>query len=1134
MAFNQQMQAGTGPTGLEGMTSVGSQQGLGVRSVAGLASTVVPGALTVGGMLAGVDPFSATIGAFKGGAGIHHSLLSRAGWAGKMNAAGEMTGGIAQAGVGRIGMGLAAGAGVAGAFALGSAAMNYAGQQITIGAARRGRLQQYLGSKFGYNAGQGRGMSGDEVSQVSDELYSLARDLDRNVSQITRNLGTMKQLNLTRNIRNVQEFRQTMRQTMEALDKIADTYGVTMREAGQFLQGARAAGFRDIKSQLATITPVLQAQWATGMTRSQVQQTMVGGAGLARAIGATSWRGAIGAQRSLVGLGAAQRAGIVSEGMLEEATGVMGPGATAAFGQVAQTALARRLTSRFGRYFLAAGATGDMRRLDPEQMQDILSGAYSMGDIKRRARRAVYGRGRRGMDRRFLMYEEEMRGQLLQQGPTALAGMVRAELGSRLYDAEDPRGNKMIRRAYGLTKRQAEVVLRMARRLPEMMAQQFREEETRLVQQSRGRSLSATQRLGSAIRGWVRSNIDEPLQQIGGRLQQTFTRAAEGIASAIVGGGGRRPPIHTISRGAARVMTEMAVGGFAGAEQALFGDPRVRQQVSSMVSRATGGASREQFERAYRAGTLGTIGAGWQVGGFGSEAGAAAAMGGGLTQAAARFMTSGTAVEAARSPLGALAVFAPRAAAATMGRIAGAQGGRLGEFFQGANTMEEFATRYSMMVRNAGGQGLITSMGVGQAQGLGGGDFTRRMTQGDEARFFRQLTGEGAPTRGRVIEGGSGFAGFAGTFASGLGSAARWMMGRQAGSTEGYAQTLGGQAGAFRTVMEDPTLLPILMRGFTGGGEAQQQASRRLYMLAAQRGLLGNGRVSSLVMSAARTLAGGAEGGGGRFGMWQQALGQAFYQRNIGRYREMVRGRMGALNFGSQGRDVLQQTGLLDEIRELQKQGTSATLTPGQRTGTLGRFYEQYMGLKKGQRERVRRVIFGQGGAAGELISGIQAIEPVMTALGGRRGGQVVGGKRLRMALGAMGMTLTKEEAARIGEEDPAEFARRHRMSQAFAEQVIERGGDKRFTAQELQDLARTRAQSVSMASYVGRTVTTATEEILGVQKGGAGSPAAMHAEMRRQSSYLALIAKAASDGFKLTKDDQALLRKLGKQQSKS
>lgn len=1127
MSFNQQMQARTGPTGLEGMTSIGAQQGLGVRSVAGLTSTVIPGALTVGGMLAGADPFSATLGAFKGGAGIHHSLLSKAGWAGKLNpATGQMAGGLAQAGVGRIGMGLAAGAGVAGAFALGSAAMNYAGQQITIGAARRGRLQQYLGSKFGYNAGQGRGMTGNEVSQVSDELYSLARDLDRNVSQITRNLGTMKQLNLTRSIRNVQEFRQTMRQTMEALDKIADTYGVTMREAGQFLQGARAAGFRDIKSQLATVTPVLQAQWATGMTRSQVQQSMVGGAGLARAIGATSWRGAIGAQRSLVGLGAAQRAGIVSEGMLEEATGVMGPGATAAFGQVAQTALARRLRSRFGRYFLAAGATGDMRRLDPEQMQDILSGAYSMRDIKRRARRAVYGRGRRGMDRRFLVNEEEMRGQLLQQGPMALAGMVRAELGSRLYDTEDPRGNKMVRRAYGLTKRQAEVVLRMARRLPEMMAQQFREEETRLVQQSRGRSLSATQRLGSAIRGWVRSNIDEPLQRIGGRLQQTFTRAAEGIASAIVGGGGRRPPVHTISRGAARVMTEMAVGGFAGAERALMGDPRVRQRISGLVSRATGGASREQFEREYRAGTLGTIGAGWQVGGFGSEAGAAAAMGGGFTQAAARFMTSGTAVEAARSPLGAMAVFAPRAAAATMGRIAGAQGGRLGEFFQGANTMEEYSTRYAMMVRRAGGQGLITGMGVGQAQGVGGG-LTRRMTQGDEARFFRQLTGERAPTRGGMERGG----GFGGMIAGAVGGAARWLTASP--SPRGFAQTLGGQAGAFRTVMEDPTLLPILMRGFTGGREAQQQASRRLYMLAAQRGLLGNGRVSSLTMSAARTLAGGAEGGGGRFGMWQQALQQSFWQRNIGRYREMVSGRMGALNFGARGREVLQQTGLLGGIRELQEQGTSATLTPGQRTGTLGRFYEQYMGLKKEQRERVRRVIFGQGGAAGELISGIQAIEPVMTALGGRRGGQAVRGKRLRMALGAMGMTLTKKEAARIGEEDPAEFARRHRMSQAFAEQVIERGGDKRFTAQELQDLARTRAQSVSMASYVGNTVTTATEEILGVQKGGAGSPAAMHAEMRRQSSYLALIAKAASDGFKLTKKDKALLQKLGKQQSK-
>jgi hypothetical protein len=71
------------------------------------------------------------------------------------------------------------------------------------------------------------------------------------------------------------------------------------------------------------------------------------------------------------------------------------------------------------------------------------------------------------------------------------------------------------------------------------------------------------------------------------------------------------------------------------------------------------------------------------------------------------------------------------------------------------------------------------------------------------------------------------------------------------------------------------------------------------------------------------------------------------------------------------------------------------------------------------------------------------------------------------------------------------------------------------------------------MSSIVGNTVSTATEQILGVQKRGFGTTAGMHTEMRRQSSYLALIAKAASDGFKLSPKDKGLLEKLGRQQSK-
>lgn len=396
---------------------------------------------------------------------------------------------------------------------------------LTIGSMQQGaQLQRAVGTYIASNVrfqGNQPFPSLTGIKTVTNEMFNLSRDLGISTQELSGLMAQFHQMGLMRTVQNIQQFRARFRELTMAAKQVADTLGTSLAEAGQVMAQIRGLGIRSTAATPMVSTLINQARWATGLPTGQILQLAQQGGQLSHAIGGLMGQGAVGMMRALQTMGAVTSNMIVPPSVVEEATGVMGPQANIAMAQIAQQALARRLMSRHARYFMAAAASPDFRRLDVNALRALLESGYGMEEIRRLARRRVYGPEGRAVNAagRMLMYEEEMRGQLLEQGPMMLAAMLRTELGNRLWNEEDWRVNRWVRRRYGVTKRQADVFLRMARNLPEMIEAQAREEERRLALQKLAPDMRITEAVKRYVSLWLNKNITGPLQRAGAAME---------------------------------------------------------------------------------------------------------------------------------------------------------------------------------------------------------------------------------------------------------------------------------------------------------------------------------------------------------------------------------------------------------------------------------------------------------------------------------------------------------------------------------------------------------------------------------------------------------------------------------------
>jgi hypothetical protein len=495
------------------------------------------GMMMGGRMGAMLDPTTAAMRGFgtgvgwKSGAGITSNL-----------------GAVARGGVGGIARGAMMGAAYAAPVMAMYAAGKYAFGQMAEGAQFQNQTNAVLQNTFRFTNDQSRtgyGFGQQEQRQIGSMLHSMGtQDMMTTPQELLGLVGRGAQMGVFRGVQDAREFKQRFTQMKDALKEIASTFNTTLSEAVPFFQQARQQGFWTPQDITKHATQVRQVQANTGMSAQQAQAVMGMGAQMVRSIGGTGQQGAGMMARAQQISGAALFGGVVSSRELGEAG--FGTGAEGAqnLGSMLAGASARFARSRTGRWALAALMNREGTGLDQTGLQKLASGAMSIGEIGSRARRNVSG----GRAYQFVGNEGELRGQLAEAGPQASLGIVRSLVGSRLYGTggrDKLVTRRIIQRFMGGTARQADMVAKLAKEMPRMMAVQAARTEGSLDAQERQRE----QQMQDTYEGfkrrigqWWKEKISGPLQEVGadfsyrvGRTWQRFTDRLFGTTGRGVG-----------------------------------------------------------------------------------------------------------------------------------------------------------------------------------------------------------------------------------------------------------------------------------------------------------------------------------------------------------------------------------------------------------------------------------------------------------------------------------------------------------------------------------------------------------------------------------------------------------------------
>jgi len=454
--------------------------GAGPRAISAIGNVGLPAlgtaAMLGGSMLEGgagrffgnLDPFSAGLGGFARGAGL------RSGGMGIMSNMGR----IASGGMGSIARAGLAGVGgaIAGALPIYAAgqAVQYGVGQMVQGAQFQNQVQGVLDQNFRFQNSQsqsGYGFSRAQGADIAGMIREMGHsDMMTGPQELLRVMKSGTQQGLFRAVQDVKEFKKRFTDMVGSLKEVAQTMNTTLEGAMPFFSQARQMGFWTPNDIARNAQQVRQTASAGGISVAQTQQMMAQGAQMARSIGAGGATGAMGMQRSLELVGGGLRGGAISEQALSEATGgLMGPEAVQSMAGTMQAGMTRFARSSRARWALAAMGRNGFTSLDPARMQDLMSGTMGLGDISRGARRNISQQGAFN----FVNNEEELRGELLKQGPMGQLGFIRSMVGSRLY-GDDPRNKlisrRLVKRGFGFSTKQADLAIALARRAPQIQA----------------------------------------------------------------------------------------------------------------------------------------------------------------------------------------------------------------------------------------------------------------------------------------------------------------------------------------------------------------------------------------------------------------------------------------------------------------------------------------------------------------------------------------------------------------------------------------------------------------------------------------------------------------------------------------
>lgn len=370
-------------------------------------------------MFMGQNSYAQQIGVSRGGGGApsYSPASSFGGHSAGSGAAGfgmSAMGGIAQLGAGMAfdpfgafigGAAGAMGRGGLGAMMAGGAAaalpmMPIAiGAQMAIGAGVRGGQQQnaitqQLGGYNFMNSGSrtGQGFSRGDAQQVGDSIRQLSHipEMMSSVDELTKLMPKLKASGVMSGVKSANEFQQRFKEAVSTIRDMSKVLGTTMEEAEQFFSHSRSVGFTGRSGQLRNTLNAQLTSGLTGMSTGQVMGLQQSGAAMATQVGARRSLGATAVTNMAQTLGRAQQEGRLSEGALEDMTGLQGGEAVQAASQRMTEAMYNfSQRSPVGKLMMAGLAKFDKNGkavgLDDNLVRQFQSGAIGVDELKKRA-----------------------------------------------------------------------------------------------------------------------------------------------------------------------------------------------------------------------------------------------------------------------------------------------------------------------------------------------------------------------------------------------------------------------------------------------------------------------------------------------------------------------------------------------------------------------------------------------------------------------------------------------------------------------------------------------------------------------------------------------------------------------------
>lgn len=468
-----------------------------------------------------------------------------------------------------------------------AAGLNFGAGNLMTGAQQQMMLNQTLRSSFNF-MGQGRqGFSRGDMTDIGGSLGRMSGQVGpggemAGFEELTRLTGKMGQSGMMTGVRDVQQFTSKFKEMIGALKTMARDLGTSLEGAMEFAAAQRSSGvFKSVdQTRFSGMARNMSLSGNVSMTEMTAMANI--GSQISRSVGGLGRSGAFGGMKALGTVGTATQIGSISDEDIYNATGQTGAeGRQALATQMMQTE-AKFLRSSIGRRSLAsmAGADG---KLDEAMVQRVMAGDMSVG-----ATRGAGGSGiaKAGGRAGFIRNEGRLRGDAMEKfGGLLPAIQLRQwtqDRGMDLYDEDDDRGSIFAQRRLGVSRDEADILMKQARDLPNILKEQQRvaRDDSRLRSDSERRGnvgLAGVQKKFQQVKHHVTESIqsagrdllndgaeliDDMIQKLFGTYQAVMTK---GTAKAldVLGGGSVRDRMKNFES----VSTQFGTGTFGNTGQ---------------------------------------------------------------------------------------------------------------------------------------------------------------------------------------------------------------------------------------------------------------------------------------------------------------------------------------------------------------------------------------------------------------------------------------------------------------------------------------------------------------------------------------------------------------------------------------